>query len=145
MKIIDRTKHLFKLNQGRYIAPERLEDVYIRSGWVAQIFVDGLSSEAAIVAIVVPDEEFLCKNYSPAMNGKTFEELCHDEELKKIIHDDLIRLGEKANLRTYEIPQRIHLHDQLFSPANGLLTVTLKTRRANARKEFQSIIPSLYR
>ena len=62
------------------------------------------------------------------------------KKLKKIIQDDLFRLGEKANLRTYEIPKRIHLHHQLFSPANGLLTVTLKTRRANARREFQSII-----
>ncbi|CAF4629572.1 unnamed protein product, partial [Rotaria sp. Silwood2] len=39
-----------------YVAPERLEDIYMRSRWVAQIFVDGISTEATIVAIVIPDE-----------------------------------------------------------------------------------------
>ena len=41
LKIIDRRKHIFKLAQGEYIAPEKIEDIYIRSPFVAQVFVDG--------------------------------------------------------------------------------------------------------
>ena len=50
LRIVDRTKHIFKLSQGKYVAPERLEDVYVRSLWVSQIFIDALSSEDAVVA-----------------------------------------------------------------------------------------------
>ncbi|CAF3607696.1 unnamed protein product [Rotaria sp. Silwood1] len=58
LRLIDRSKHIFKLNQGEYIAPEHLEDIYLHSRWISQIFIDGCSTEATVVAIVVPDEEY---------------------------------------------------------------------------------------
>ena len=43
LKIIDRKKHIFKLAQGEYIAPEKIENIYLRSEAVAQVFVHGES------------------------------------------------------------------------------------------------------
>ncbi|CAF1247823.1 unnamed protein product [Rotaria sordida] len=144
LRIIDRAKHIFKLSQGKYIAPERLEDVYIRSQWVAQIFIDGISSEASVVAIVIPDEQYVRKNFQTGTTETTFADLCKDAKLKQIILSDLIRLAEKSNLKIYETLSNIHLHPELFSHNNGFITVTFKVRRNNARKHFQSIIKSLY-
>lgn len=41
LKIIDRLKHIFKLAQGEYIAPEKIENILIRSPFVMQIFIHG--------------------------------------------------------------------------------------------------------
>lgn len=43
MKIIDRKKHIFKLSQGEYIVPEKIENIYIKSQYIEQVFVHGES------------------------------------------------------------------------------------------------------
>ena len=41
LRIVDRKKHIFKLAQGEYIAPEKIENVYARVRVIAQVFVYG--------------------------------------------------------------------------------------------------------
>lgn len=42
-KIIDRKKDIFKLQQGEYVAPDRVEASYSRSGLIEEIFLHGSS------------------------------------------------------------------------------------------------------
>lgn len=57
LKVIDRKKNLFKLSQGEYVAPEKIENIIGRAKGVAECFVDGKSTEAFLVAIIVPSFE----------------------------------------------------------------------------------------
>jgi long-chain acyl-CoA synthetase len=57
IKIIARAKNIFKLCQGEYIAPEKLEGVFIQSPFIQECFIHGDSLQSFLVAIVVPDLE----------------------------------------------------------------------------------------
>ncbi|XP_041818013.1 long-chain-fatty-acid--CoA ligase 5 isoform X2 [Chelmon rostratus] len=144
LKIIDRKKNIFKLAQGEYIAPEKIENVYVRSGPVAQVFVHGDSLQSCLVAIVVPDPDVLPDFAKDLGCQGSIEELCKNTEIKKAVLSDMTKLGKEAGLKSFEQVKDIHLHPELFSIENGLLTPTLKAKRAELKTLFQTQIDKLY-
>jgi len=56
LKIIDRAKNIFKLAQGEYLAPEKIENVFVTSSMVAQVWIHGDSLQSSCVAVIVPEE-----------------------------------------------------------------------------------------
>ncbi|XP_014641740.1 PREDICTED: long-chain-fatty-acid--CoA ligase 1 isoform X3 [Ceratotherium simum simum] len=144
LKVIDRKKHIFKLAQGEYIAPEKIENIYIRSEPVAQVFVHGESLQAFLIAIVVPDAETLGAWAQKKGFEGSFEELCRNKDIKKAILEDMVKLGRDAGLKPFEQVKGITLHPELFSVDNGLLTPTMKAKRVELRNYFRSQIDELY-
>ncbi|XP_066574295.1 long-chain-fatty-acid--CoA ligase 1a isoform X2 [Amia ocellicauda] len=144
LKIIDRKKHIFKLAQGEYIAPEKIENIYTRSDPVAQVFVHGDSLQACLVAIIVPDPDFLPGWAKKRGVEGFYAELCKSKEVKKMILEDLLKLGKEAGLKSFEQVKDIALYPEMFSVQNGLLTPTLKAKRADLRNYFREQIDELY-
>lgn len=52
LKIIDRRKHIFKLSQGEYIVPEKIEVIYVKCQYVLQCFVYGESLKVIILLLI---------------------------------------------------------------------------------------------
>ncbi|XP_006882297.1 PREDICTED: long-chain-fatty-acid--CoA ligase 1 isoform X1 [Elephantulus edwardii] len=144
LKIVDRKKHIFKLAQGEYIAPEKIENIYVRSEPVAQVFVHGESLQSFLIAIVVPDAETLCPWARKKGFEGSFEELCRNKDVKKAILEDMVALGKESGLKPFEQIKGIALHLELFSVDNGLLTPTMKAKRTELRNYFHSQIEELY-
>nr|XP_006135061.1 long-chain-fatty-acid--CoA ligase 5 [Pelodiscus sinensis] len=144
LKIIDRKKNIFKLAQGEYIAPEKIENIYIRSAPVAQVFVHGDSLQPSLVGVVVPDPEVL-PNFAAKLGIKgSYEEMCTNSVLKKAILEELVKVGKEAGLKSFEQVKDIHIHPEMFSIENGLLTPTLKAKRADLCKYFKTQLEALY-
>ncbi|XP_062380415.1 long-chain-fatty-acid--CoA ligase 1-like [Sardina pilchardus] len=144
LKIVDRKKHIFKLAQGEYIAPEKIENVYIRSDAVAQAFVHGDSLQACLVAIIVPDPEVLPKWAQKKGHSGSYDELCKNKEVKKAILEDILKLGKEGGLKSFEQVKDISLHNEMFSVENGLLTPTFKAKRTDLKNHFRDQIDELY-
>ncbi|CAB4003357.1 long-chain-fatty-acid-- ligase 1 isoform X1 [Paramuricea clavata] len=136
LNIIGRKKSIFKLSQGEYVAPDKIENIYIKSPYVAQAFVHGDGLKSCIVGIIVPDEEILMGWATENSLSKTFNELCHNEHVKDMILKDIVARGKEAKLASFEQVKNIKLHSELFSVENGLLTPTLKSKRLTVQKRF---------
>ncbi|XP_031548875.1 long-chain-fatty-acid--CoA ligase 1-like [Actinia tenebrosa] len=145
LKIIDRKKHIFKLSQGEYIAPEKIEAVYMQCPLVNQVFVYGNSHESCIVCLVVPDEAQIKK--WAAKNGcdGDVENLCKNEKVRTAIFNEMIAMGKKEKLYSFQQVKAIYLHPDPFSVDNGLLTPTLKFKRPDITKHFKDTFEEMYR
>lgn len=146
LKIVDRKKHIFKLAQGEYIAPEKIENIYIRGQYVGQIFVHGESLKSCLIAIVVPDMETASKWSSQQNLGKlSIQELCQNSAFKKAVLDDLNNIGKKNGLKSFEQVKDIYLAPEAFTVENNLMTPTMKTKRPECKKFFMPQIETMYR
>ena len=99
VKVIDRIKNIFKLAQGEYIAPEKLENVFAKSPLIAQIFIYGDSLQPVLVAIIVPDQEAV--NKWAADNGEEvgdYEEFINTEKFHKVLMADMQKLGKEQKV-----------------------------------------------
>lgn len=145
LKIIDRKKHLFKLSQGEYIAPEKIENVYLRAPYIQQVFVHGDSLKSSLVGIVVPDFEQLASWAKKKGVPADMDRLCSNEEVKKMILDGMVALGKEKKLHSFEQVKAVFLESEPFTPENGLLTPTMKAKRDVVRKKYASQIEQMYK
>ncbi|GMR46570.1 hypothetical protein PMAYCL1PPCAC_16765, partial [Pristionchus mayeri] len=137
LQIVDRKKHIFKLAQGEYVAPEKIETIYSRCKYVAQSYVYGESQKTCLIAVIVPDAEVLI----PAMERilgmrRSMVELCSREDVKRAVLENIQAAGKAAGLFSFEQVKDIYLEAELFSVENGLLTPTLKSKRNQLKTRF---------
>jgi long-chain acyl-CoA synthetase len=147
IRIIDRVKNIFKLQQGEYVAPEKLENALVDSQYVEQIFIYGDSLKNYLVSVVVPNRpkvvEYL-KSINIDCNNDNCQEFFENEQLKKEVLRDMEELGRKVDFKGFEIVKKVYLSPEPFTVENDLCTPTLKVRRHIAKKYFSKQLEELY-
>uniref|UniRef100_A0A9J8AKE9 Arachidonate--CoA ligase n=1 Tax=Cyprinus carpio carpio TaxID=630221 RepID=A0A9J8AKE9_CYPCA len=145
LRIVDRKKHIFKLSQGEYIAPEKIENVYTRCVAVLQVFVHGDSLQSHLIGVVVPDPEVFVDWAKERGIVGSYEELCQNPvSFNKAVLEDMTAVGKEAGLKSFEQVKDLYLHPEMFSVSNGLLTPTLKSKRVDLRRVFSEQIAQMY-
>jgi long-chain acyl-CoA synthetase len=137
--ITGRVKELYKLENGKYVAPAPLEEQITLSPFVAQVMVHG-ANRPYNVALIVPDMGAL-KEWGES-HGVAGDKLLEDERVTKLIADELAR--HSGDFKGFERVQKFALIGEEFTTANDMLTPTLKVKRRNVMKRYEDRIASLY-
>jgi long-chain acyl-CoA synthetase len=143
LKIIDRKKHIFKLAQGEYVAPEKIENIYLRSKYITEIFVHGDSFQIYLLGIAVPNKDNLLKLANELGISGQYEEICTKKEVIDAVLKDLNNIGEGAKLYGFEQVKKLHLEPVSFITAD-LCTPSMKLKRAVAKEYYKPIIQQFY-
>jgi len=146
VKIIDRKKNIFKLSQGEYIAPEKLENIYSESLFISQIFVYGNPVESELVAIVIPDIQ-ACSQFAKSLGAldDSIDSIVYNPDVQHAIRDDINRLAAANKLAGFEVIKAFYVDSNPFSVENGLLTPTFKLKRQAVKAKYEKILEKLYR
>lgn len=119
LRIIDRVKNIFKLSQGEYIAPEKLQTIYSQIPTIGQIFVHGDSSKDFLVSLIVPDMDFV-KRWAAekGLNPEDIPSLLTNADLKSYYIAAMDAKATEFKLSGIERIKRVHLSAIPFLPQN---------------------------
>ncbi|XP_044483371.1 long chain acyl-CoA synthetase 7, peroxisomal [Mangifera indica] len=145
LKIIDRKKNIFKLAQGEYVAPEKIENVYAKCKYISQCFIYGDSSNSCLVAVVAVDPDVLkAWAASEGIEFENLEQLCNDPRARRVVLAEMDAIGKEDQLRGFEFAKSVTLVPEPFSVENDLLTPTFKIKRPQAKAHFAKAISNMY-
>ncbi len=142
LMVTDRKKEIFKLSNGKFIAPQLIENILKESALIDQTMVVG------------EHEKFASALISP--NFKYFDDLRTELKLSYSNPDEMIHLSEIQSIISSEIeeinkrlspPERItrfRLVPDEWSPATGELSPTLKLRRQFIVKKYSKLLEQIY-
>ena len=137
--ITDRKKDLFKLSNGKYVAPQQVESLLKQSPLVSQAVAVG-SGRKQVGALIVPDWETLkqtLKDEGIAAEGSR-EDLCENPQIIKRVQRDAIEFTREMN--DYERVKRVYLLPREFSIDKGEMTPTLKIKRGVIDEKYEEAI-----
>ncbi|ABN68147.2 Long-chain-fatty-acid--CoA ligase 2 (Long-chain acyl-CoA synthetase 2) (Fatty acid activator 2) [Scheffersomyces stipitis CBS 6054] len=149
--IIDRVKNFFKLAQGEYISPEKIENRYLSSNpIISQLYVHGDSLQSFLVGVVGVDFEkglkFLndvCGYNRIDMSSEEMIETINRVDIKKKFLD-IINENVKDKLSGYEKLHNIHIEINPLTVERNVVTPTLKIKRGFASQFFSDVFHRLY-
>ncbi|MEO5857752.1 MAG: long-chain fatty acid--CoA ligase [Pyrinomonadaceae bacterium] len=140
--VTDRLKDLFKLSNGKYVAPLQVESLLKQSPLVSQAVVVG-SGRKQVGALVVPDWDSLkeAMQADGVPTEGTREELSDNPHFIKRVQRDAINLTRE--LSDYERVKRVYLLPREFSIDKGEMTPTLKIKRSVIDEKYGEAIDDI--
>ncbi|KAK6132306.1 hypothetical protein DH2020_033930 [Rehmannia glutinosa] len=145
LEIIDRKKDIVKLQHGEYVSLGKVEAALSVSPYVDNIMLHADSFHSYCVALVVAAQPSLEAWASKqGITYSDFSELCEKEETLKEVSTSLLKAAKAAKLEKFEIPTKIKLLSEPWTPESGLVTAALKLKREVIRKTFSDDLAKLY-
>ncbi len=142
LKITDRLKNMLKTSLGKNIYPTQIENVYLKSARIDQIFIIGDKREY-LTAIIVPSAEAISEQLSskvPLLKGG--DDFIHDSELISWLAEDAKKMSN--NLAKFERIKNFLVKREPFSVENGDMTPTLKVKRKVVMDRYAKEIDAMY-
>ncbi|MEK6650298.1 MAG: long-chain fatty acid--CoA ligase [Bacteroidota bacterium] len=142
LMITDRKKHLFVSSGGKNIAPQPIENLFLRSKYIDQFVLVG-DGRMFCTALVVPEFEIL-KEFasSRAITFSSEAELATNIDVRKLFHDEIDRM--QKDLPHFERVRKFELLATALTVESGEITPTMKVRRRIVEQKYSGLIEKMY-
>ena len=144
LKIIDRKKNIFKLSQGEYIAPEKLEGAYkIANPLITDVFVYGDSLKSCLIGFVSIEMVSIVPLAKELGIEGEAETLAENPEFVEALRQLFIKEANKQKFNKLEQLKMIKIETTPWAELD-LLTTTFKKKRNVMRDHYSKEIEEMY-
>lgn len=137
--ITGRSKELYKLENGKYVAPAPLEEELKVSPYIANVVIYG-SDRPHNVALIVPNQERL-KEWAQE-TGVELGNITQNPKVRELLMGEI--QAHSASFKSYERPRSIAIITEDFTTENGLLTPKMSVKRKEVLSRYGGALDALY-
>jgi len=140
--VTDRKKEIFKLSNGKFVAPQIIENIFKESTVIDQIMVVG-EHEKFASALISPNFKYFDElKLANKISYSNFGELINLPEILSVFSAEIDKINKR--LSPPERINRFRLVPDEWSPASGELSPTLKLRRQFITEKYRKILDQVY-
>ncbi|MFC7346159.1 AMP-dependent synthetase/ligase [Chryseobacterium zhengzhouense] len=142
LTITDRLKDLMKTSNGKYIAPQMIENLLTNNNFIQQIVLIA-EGRQFVSALIVPNFEFL-QDYLKKNNISftNWEKIVQKDEIVGFYKEKIKDLQQ--HLSDFEKVKKFTLLPSEFEISSGEITPTLKVKRNIVLKKYADVIEKMY-
>ncbi|KAK6296118.1 hypothetical protein J4Q44_G00338310 [Coregonus suidteri] len=144
LKIIDRKKDLVKLQAGEYVSLGKVEAMLKNCPLIDNICAYANSDEMYVIGFVVPNQKHLLSLAEQYRIRGSWEELCNNAAMEEVVLQVITEAALSAQLERFEIPRKIRLSPDPWTPETGLVTEAFKLKRQQLKSKYQDDIERMY-
>ncbi len=142
LMVTDRKKEIFKLSNGKFIAPQIIENIFKESSVIDQIMVVG-EHEKFASALISPNFKYFDEwRSAKKISFSDFEEMIRLPEIQSLFSSEIEKINKR--LSPTERINRFRLVPDEWSPATGELSPTLKLRRQFISEKYKKLLDQVY-
>ncbi|KAF7689044.1 long-chain-fatty-acid--CoA ligase 4b [Silurus meridionalis] len=144
LQIVDRKKDLVKLQAGEYVSLAKVEAALKNCPLIDNICVFANSNQNYIISFVVPNQKQLTELANKnGIKGK-WEELCNHATLEQEVLKAIKGVATTNKLQRFEVPIKVRLSSQAWTPETGLVTDAFKLKRKELQTHYKHDIERMY-
>jgi long-chain acyl-CoA synthetase len=142
LRITDRKKDLIKTAGGKFIAPQKIENIAKGQKILSQIIVYGDQKPFAVALITLNQELAIQYAQSQKILYDQYTDLLKNPEMIRIVNDAMEAVN--SHLARYETIKKYILVPKEFTVEDGDLTPSLKIKRKQICQKFKKELEALY-
>jgi len=144
LTLIDRKKDLVKLRHGEYIALGKIEACLKTSELVDNVCVFADQNQLSCVAVAVANQAQVMKISKSLGLECDFRAACGNPKIIQTVFESFVAAAKTGKLHKQEIPSKIFLDIDQWTPDTGLVTDALKLKRKSLNEHYEIIVKDLY-
>ncbi|XP_030354225.1 long-chain-fatty-acid--CoA ligase 4 isoform X2 [Strigops habroptila] len=144
LQIIDRKKDLVKLQAGEYVSLGKVEAALKNCPLIDNICAYAKSDQSYVISFVVPNQKRLTALAEQKGISGTWVDICNNPTMEAEVLREIKEVANKMKLERFEIPIKVRLSPEPWTPETGLVTDAFKLKRKELKNHYLNDIERMY-
>lgn len=142
LKITDRKKNLIKTTGGKFVAPQKIQNLFSTQSLISHVHIHGDKRKYVVALITLDKGEVKKLQGDKSVADSDYSIVINSQQVQDLVRGIVAKIN--GQLASFETIKRYKVLDHDFTIEGGQLTPSLKMKRKKIDEMYSKDIESLY-